>query len=104
MQHIVSDAWSLNRLAFEIIALYNGRVAGKQDILPDLTVQYADFAAWQRDWLRGDVLENLLSYWRKQLDRVSVLELPTDHPRPLIQTYRAERPKLSHYLKRYSTG
>jgi len=90
MQHIVSDAWSLNRLAFEIIALYKGHVAGKHDILPDLTVQYADFAAWQRDWLRGNALEDLLSYWQRKLDRVSVLELPTDHPRPLIQTYRGK--------------
>ena len=90
MQHIVSDAWSLNRLSYEIIALYNGFVAGKRDVLPDPTVQYADYAAWQRDWLSGDVLEKLLSYWRRQLDRVSVLELPADHPRPLIQTYRGK--------------
>jgi amino acid adenylation domain-containing protein len=108
MQHIVSDAWSLNRLAFEIIALYNGLVIGKQDILPALTAQYADYAAWQRDWLRGDVLENLLSYWRAQLDRVSVLELSTDHPRPLIQTYRGKAEVLPlpeeifNHLKRLS--
>lgn len=88
MHHIISDAWSLNQLATEILALYNDLVAGNKAILPDLPFQYADYATWQRDWLRGDVLESLLSYWRRQLDRVSVLELPTDRPRPIIQTYR----------------
>jgi len=90
MHHIISDAWSLNQLATEIITLYNGLIAGKQVILPELPIQYADYAFWQRDRLRGQVLENLLAYWRKQLDRVSVLELPTDRPRPSTQTYRGK--------------
>ena len=108
MHHIISDAWSLNQFASEIITLYNGFSAGKQAILPDLPVQYADYAAWQTDWLRGEVLERLLSYWRKQLDRVSVLELPTDRPRPLIQTYNGKTEVFTfpedilHNLKRLS--
>ena len=55
--------------------------------MPELPVQYADFAKWQRDWLQGDLLEQELSYWRQQLGGCSVLTLPTDRPRPAVQTY-----------------
>ena len=62
---------------------------GKPSSLPDLPIQYADFSVWQREWLKGEVLENQLSYWKTYLAGApEVLELPSDHPRPSIQTYR----------------
>ncbi|HVR95588.1 MAG TPA: amino acid adenylation domain-containing protein, partial [Thermoanaerobaculia bacterium] len=88
MHHIVSDGWSLGVLLREIAALHAGRE------LPDLAVQYADFAVWQRGWLQGEVLEAQLSFWRTALAGApSLLELPADRPRPAVQTYRgANRP------------
>ncbi|HVR99575.1 MAG TPA: amino acid adenylation domain-containing protein, partial [Thermoanaerobaculia bacterium] len=83
MHHIVSDGWSMGVLLREIAALYEGSP------LPELTLQYADFAVWQRDWLRGEILETQLSYWRRQLAGApKVLELPWDRPRPPLQTSR----------------
>ena len=61
---------------------------GEESPLEELPIQYADFAVWQREWLQGEVLERQLEYWRKQLAGVAVLELPTDHPRPAVQSYR----------------
>ena len=89
MHHIVSDAWSMGVLMQEIAALYPAFAAGRPSPLPELPIQYADFAIWQRQQLQGEVLEGHLSYWRKQLGgELPVLQLPSDRPRPRIQTFR----------------
>jgi hypothetical protein len=88
MHHIVSDAWSLEILIREVRALYRAYSAGEESPLEGLEIQYADFAVWQREWLKGEVLEQELEYWRKQLAGVEPLELPTDHPRPAAPSYR----------------
>ncbi|HVG11012.1 MAG TPA: amino acid adenylation domain-containing protein [Thermoanaerobaculia bacterium] len=86
LHHIVSDGWSQGLLIGELAALYGAFAAGRSSPLPELTLQYPDFAAWQRDWLRGEVLEAQLAYWRRQLAGApSLLELPTDRPRPALQ-------------------
>ncbi len=68
--------------------------SNQPSFLPKLTIQYADFAYWQRQWLQGEVLEKQLSYWHKQLDGISILNLPTDRPRPAVQTYQGARQPL----------
>src|SRR5688500_3844762 len=89
MHHIVSDEWSMGILSREFSALYAAYREGRESPLPELPVQYADYAVWQREQLRGEVLERHLSYWRKRLAGApELLELPTDHPRPAVQTYR----------------
>jgi amino acid adenylation domain-containing protein len=89
LHHIVSDGWSAGILLRELEALYEAAVLGRPSPLPELPVQYADFAEWQRDWLTGEVLENLLGYWRRQLAGAPpVLELPADRPRPAVQSFR----------------
>ena len=87
LHHIVADGWSLGVLFRELSTLYRSFLEGAASPLPDLPVQYADFAVWQRDWLQGDVLERHLSYWRRQLDGLAPLQLPTDRPRPAVQTF-----------------
>ncbi|HEY4595053.1 MAG TPA: condensation domain-containing protein, partial [Thermoanaerobaculia bacterium] len=88
MHHIVSDAWSLEILLRELAALYEAGAAGRPSPLPELPVQYADFAVWQRRWLRGEVLSRPLDYWRLQLAGAPAgLDLPTDFPRPAVQTF-----------------
>ncbi|WP_146742157.1 non-ribosomal peptide synthetase, partial [Lonsdalea populi] len=92
MHHLVSDGWSLARLMEELNALYPAFCQGECDPLPPLTVQYADFAAWQRQWMQGSVLQMQLAYWREQLaDVPPLLELPTDRPRPAAQDYAGGR-------------
>ncbi len=87
--HIVSDAWSMDVFIREVGALYESFAAGRRAQLPELDIQYADYAAWQRQWLRGEALDQLLSYWKGQLgDAPSVLELPTDRPRPQVHSFR----------------
>jgi amino acid adenylation domain-containing protein len=89
MHHIVSDGWSMGILYRELSALYEAFSQGKPSPLPDLPIQYADFAVWQREWLQGEVLERQISYWKEQLAGIpAVLNLPTDHPRPTVQSYR----------------
>jgi len=88
LHHIVFDEWSSALLISELSALYTAFIKGQPAALPELPIQYADFACWQREWLRGEVLELQLNYWRQQLQNVPVLNLPTDHPRPPIQSYR----------------
>ncbi len=86
MHHIVSDDWSLTVMMRELAALYQGLS------LPPLTVQYGDFAAWQRRWLSGPVLERRLGWWRETLrPPLPVLELPTDRPRPAQRSFRGAR-------------
>ncbi len=88
MHHIVSDGWSLGVLLRELAAFYGGT----PESLPELPVQYADFAVWQRSWLRGEELERQTAYWREQLAGApAVLDLPTDRPRPLLATTNGAR-------------
>ena len=89
LHHIVSDAWSMGVLFKELTTLYDAYCLGRSSPLPELSVQYPDFAAWQRRWLAGPVLDQHLAYWRHQLDGApALLELPTDRPRPAVQRYR----------------
>ena len=89
MHHIASDDWSWRVFCGEVAVAYAAIVSNRVVELPEPALQYADFSVWQKDWLRGDVLEKQLAYWRKQLDGAPpVLELPTDHPRPAAQTFR----------------
>ncbi|MGH7828765.1 MAG: condensation domain-containing protein, partial [Candidatus Binatia bacterium] len=89
MHHIVSDGWSRGVLYRELSVLYEAYTQGKPSPLAELPIQYADFAFWQRQWLQGEVLENQLLYWKKQLEGApALLNLPTDRPRPAVQSYR----------------
>jgi non-ribosomal peptide synthetase component F len=92
VHHIVSDGWSVGVLVREMSALYAAYSSGEEPALDELPIQYADFAVWQREWLQGETLERQLSYWRKQLEGAPhVLDLPTDRPRPSVQTYEGAR-------------
>ncbi|MBD2498497.1 non-ribosomal peptide synthetase [Nostoc sp. FACHB-280] len=87
MHHIVSDGWSMGVFVSELTQLYNAYSQGQPSPLPPLSIQYADFAIWQRQWLQGEVVQSQLSYWEQQLkDAPTVLSLPTDRPRPAVQT------------------
>ncbi|MES2295467.1 MAG: amino acid adenylation domain-containing protein [Pseudomonadota bacterium] len=89
MHHIVSDGWSIGVLVREIGALYAAFVQDLPSPLPDLAIQYADFAHWQRQYLQGQFLQTQLGYWSVQLaDAPALLTLPTDRARPALQTYR----------------
>ena len=96
MHHVVSDGLSMEIFIQEMFTLYLAFAAGKPSPLPELPIQYADYAVWQRERLspqgdlgQGQVLERQMAYWKKQLEGVpAVLELPTDRPRPLVQSYR----------------
>ncbi len=89
MHHIVSDGWSLGVLVREMAALYLAYSRGEGSPLPELPIQYADFAYWQRQRLQGEELNKQLSYWKEQLKGASpVLELPTDYPRPPVPTFQ----------------
>src|SRR4029077_11051637 len=89
LHHIVSDAWSMQILTGELQALYTAFAAGLPSPLPDLEIQYGDFAAWQRDWLQGQRRDEFLSYWKGHLgDAPTLLNLPTDMPRPARSTFR----------------
>jgi amino acid adenylation domain-containing protein/non-ribosomal peptide synthase protein (TIGR01720 family) len=88
MHHIVSDGWSMGVLVREIAALYEAFILGKPSPLAPLPIQYADFAHWQRRWLEGDRIQEQLAYWKKKLaGATAALELPTDGPRPAVQTF-----------------
>jgi amino acid adenylation domain-containing protein len=92
MHHIVSDGWSVGILIREFVALYRAFSSGRSSPLPELTIQYADFAHWQRKWLQGKVLEAHVSYWKHRLGgALTLLKLPTDGPRPATQSYRGAR-------------
>ncbi len=96
MHHIVSDGWSLSVLAHELSALYRAFRRGQADPLPPLSIQYGDYAAWQRRWLDGPVLREHLAYWVDGLrDAPELLALPTDRPRPAQQDYRGATLELS---------
>ncbi len=89
MSHIISDEWSLGVLAHELAALYAAFCQDQPSPLAELPIQYADFAHWQREWLRGEALEAQLAYWRGRLGgKLPELRLPFAHPRPAAPTYR----------------
>ncbi|HEY4565296.1 MAG TPA: amino acid adenylation domain-containing protein, partial [Thermoanaerobaculia bacterium] len=92
LHHIITDGWSMGVLVQEIAELYRAFVTGSAPSLPELAIQYADFAVWQREWMSGEVLASQLAYWRGQLAGLPpLLALPVDHPRPAVQTYRGGR-------------
>ncbi|HEY2736863.1 MAG TPA: amino acid adenylation domain-containing protein, partial [Thermoanaerobaculia bacterium] len=105
LHHIISDGWSMGILFHELATLYGAFCQGAPSPLPELPIQYADFSVWQREWLSGERLAAELDYWRRQLDGIpESLELPFDHPRPAIESFRgANKPfappvELSHAL------
>ncbi|MBX7218450.1 MAG: amino acid adenylation domain-containing protein [Blastocatellia bacterium] len=88
LHHIISDGWSMGVFYREVSAFYQAHLSGHPAALPELTIQYADFAEWQRGWMQGEALETQLTYWRQKLHGpLPVLELPTDFPRPPVQTF-----------------
>ena len=92
MHHIITDGWSMGVFYHELEALYRAYVFGKPSPLPELSIQYADFAGWQRQWLTPQRLGSQLDYWKHQLAGAPpLLELPTDFPRPSVQTSRGSK-------------
>ncbi|MFL5661038.1 MAG: condensation domain-containing protein, partial [Ktedonobacteraceae bacterium] len=109
MHHIISDGWSLGVLIHELSQLYPAFVQGQESPLPELPIQYADYATWQRQRLQGTVLEEQLDYWKETLAGApAMLELPTDHARPAQWTFRGARQplhipaELTEQLKQFS--
>ncbi|HEX2080605.1 MAG TPA: condensation domain-containing protein, partial [Longimicrobium sp.] len=92
MHHIISDGWSMGVLTEELSALYAAHREGTEARLPALPVQYADYAAWQRRWVEGEVLQGQAEYWTRTLEGApELLELPTDHPRPAQKDHAGAR-------------
>ncbi|MCC5645814.1 amino acid adenylation domain-containing protein [Nostoc sp. CHAB 5824] len=92
MHHIISDGWSMGVFKREWEQAYSAFAAGDAPNLSPLPIQYSDYAAWQRSWLQGEILENQENYWKQQLgDAPRLLDLPTDHPRPAQQSYEGGR-------------
>jgi len=92
MHHIISDGWSMGVFIRELAALYQSFINDIPSPLPDLSIQYVDYANWQRGWLSGELLERQLNYWRGQLaGSQPLIELPTDRPRPSVQTSHGGR-------------
>src|SRR6185369_3143840 len=90
--HIITDKFSHDVLWGELAVLYEAYVEGKPSPLPELPIQYADYAHWQRQWLQGEIMQTRLSYWKEKLAGAPfILEVPADHPRPAIQSYRGKR-------------
>ncbi|MBP5971594.1 amino acid adenylation domain-containing protein [Brasilonema sp. CT11] len=88
MHHIVLDGWSISVFVQELASLYNAYSINQPSLLAPLPIQYADFAIWQRQWLQGNVLQSQLNYWQQQLkDAPTLLSLPTDRPRPSVQSF-----------------
>jgi amino acid adenylation domain-containing protein len=93
--HYVHDGWSLSVLLSELRALYPAFAAGQPSPLPDLAVQYADYALWQREWMRGAVLRANVDHWTALLAGApDILELPADHPRPPVMSFRGAAPRI----------
>ncbi len=91
MHHIAADGWSMGILYQELSSLYTTFSQGLPSSLPKLTIQYADFAEWKRQYLQGDMIESSLNYWQKHLTGApQLLSLPTDKPRPAVQTFRGK--------------
>ncbi|OSX98878.1 non-ribosomal peptide synthetase [Bacillus mycoides] len=91
MHHIISDAWSIGILMNELLTFYEEETGGNPAKLSSLSIQYADFAKWQKEWLQGDVLNRQLTYWEEELSgELPILQLPVDRPRPVTQTYAGD--------------
>ncbi|RQW04813.1 amino acid adenylation domain-containing protein [candidate division KSB1 bacterium] len=91
MHHIISDAWTLTVFIKEFAALYQSYTSGTSVVLPDLPIQYVDYACWQRDYLQGEVLQQQLGFWHEKLaGGDTALNVPIDHPRPKIQTHNGD--------------
>jgi hypothetical protein len=88
IHHIVADGWSMGVLMQELTTLYTQFSHGQPSPLPDLAIQYADYAIWQRQWLQREGLEAQLTYWKTKLNNLPTLNLPTDYPRPVVQTFQ----------------
>ena len=89
LHHIVSDAWSMDVLVRELVALYGAFRSGSPSLLPELPIQYVDYALWQRSWLQGQALEEQLAFWRQRLEGApALIRLAADRPRPAIRTAR----------------
>lgn len=86
--HIIFDEWSVGVFFRELKELYDAYTTGREPVLPDLPIQYADYAVRQREWMQGEVLERLLGYWKKKLATLEGLELPVDRPRPAEHSFR----------------
>ncbi|MEH2195008.1 MAG: amino acid adenylation domain-containing protein [Nostoc sp.] len=109
MHHIVSDGWSMGVFVREFRQAYTAFAQNQIPSLAPLPIQYSDYANWQRNWLQGEVLETQINYWKHQLQNAPpLLELPTDYPRPALQSYRGARylysltPELSAGIKALS--
>jgi amino acid adenylation domain-containing protein len=109
LHHVVCDGWSMRVLMGELSALYGARSTGAPARLPELPLQYADFAHWQRGWMQGEVLEAQLAHWKQRLgNSPPALELPADRLRPAVRTFRGAHlpvhlsPSLSHALEELS--
>ncbi|HZN08101.1 MAG TPA: amino acid adenylation domain-containing protein, partial [Pyrinomonadaceae bacterium] len=86
--HVIIDGWSIDVMIDEFATLYDAFTKGQASPLPEPAVQYKDFAVWQREWLQGAVLDQQLAYWKDRLSDVPPMELPTEKPREMVQTYR----------------
>ncbi len=95
MHHAIADAWSIGVAAKELSSLYVSFALGEPSQLPQLAIQYADYAHWQRTWFQGSVLDAQRVYWKRQLSDVSVLSFPTDRPRPVVQTSQGAQSTLT---------
>jgi hypothetical protein len=95
MHHVISDGWSLGVLVGELSVLYAAFDTGEASPLPPLPIQFADYAAWQRDWLQGEELDRQLDYWKRQLANVAPLQLATDRRRPVTQSFRGATVSMS---------
>lgn len=95
LHHIASDGWSTSILVKELIQLYAANVENRDLQLAPLEIQYADYAIWQRNYLQGNVLDKKINYWKKKLDGVSALQMPTDHQRPAVWSTRGTSKKFS---------
>ncbi len=109
MHHIISDAWSAGVFIHEVSALYEAFLTGKPSLLPELPIQYADYAVWQHHYLQRERLDSQLAYWKQQLENAkTLLELPTDKPRTQLQTSLGKKhsftlsAQLSNHLKSLS--
>lgn len=98
LHHIVADGWSMGVLVRELGILYSAFASKQPSPLAELPIQYADFAHWQQEWLQGEVLNSQLTYWKQQLQNLSVLEIPSDHTRLAVQTYRGATQSIAFSL------
>ncbi|MHA4842637.1 amino acid adenylation domain-containing protein [Flavitalea antarctica] len=88
VHHIASDGWSVSIIVKELVELYASFSEHREPLLPEVPVQFADYALWQRSYLQGDVMDRKVQYWKRQLSDTTPLQLPTDYPRPAVQSNR----------------